>query len=81
MKDIPDGYTYKRCDIYTKEEFLNMYSGKAIRDICEKYIEDNPKENYTTDDEIAIHKILDSRIVNPLEGGRKTTKRYKYYDA
>lgn len=81
-KPIPDGYSYTRCDSYTRDEFLAKYGEEKQADICKKYVEKNPKDCYTTDDEIAIHEMLKERIVNSLaEGfGGHTTKRYRIYE-
>ena len=62
-KPIPDGYSYTRCDSYTRDEFLAKYGEEKQADICKKYVEKNPKDCYTTDDEIAIHEMLKERIV------------------
>ena len=82
MKPIPEGYTYTRCDRYTPEEFLEKYGGINLRDICEQYMKDNPKEVYNTDDEIAIHNIHKERAVPGLLHGRNTftTKKTWYTD-
>lgn len=76
MPGIPEGYTYKRCDQYTAEEFIAMYQSKETKERCIQYVKDNPKPVYNTDDEIAIHKLFRDAVVNSL-GPRKTTKRYK----
>ena len=80
--NIPAGWTYTRCDRYTKDEFRARHRQHLRVDIIEKYIEDNPKEYYDTDDEIAIHYILQERTVPGLLHGqnRKTTKRTWYTD-
>ncbi len=80
--NIPEGWTYTRCDRYTKEEFKARYRQHLRVDIIEKYIEDNPKEYYDTDDEIAVHYILQERSVPGLLHGqnRNTTKRTWYTD-
>lgn len=80
---IPEGYTYKRCDIYTPDEFLSMYDKRQQRDICESYIKDHPKEYYNTDDEIAIHQIIESKRIVGLHNARHnyTTKKTWYTDS
>ena len=75
MTDIPDGYSYIRCDRYKPEDFTKMYREGYMRDVCEEYVRKHPKEWYDTNDEIAIHTILESRRVNRLL--RHTTKRYQ----
>lgn len=76
MLDIPEGYTYQRCDQYTAEEFIAMYQSKDSKERCIQYVKDNPKPFYNTDDEIEMHKPCRDAVVNGL-GHRKTTKRYK----
>ena len=81
-KDIPEGYSFERCDIYTPEEFLAGYTSDKMREICEEYMRENPKDQYDTDDQIAIHRIVAERSVPGLLHGqnRYTTKRVYYYD-
>ena len=80
MNNIPEGYTYQRCDQYTKEEFLKMFTRPGCKNPSDgvlKYVEDHPKKFYNTDDTIEIHHL--SNPVNSLPGG--TTKKYWYpYD-
>lgn len=80
MNDIPEGYTYTRCDQYTAEEFVGMFKSKDVHKIAEEYVQEHPKEIYNTDDEIAIHDILKGRYVTSLMKTRQrnTTKRYKF---
>lgn len=80
MPAIPEGYTYKRCDQYNKEEFLGMFQSGGMRKIVSEYIRNNPKETYNTDDEIAVRQIHDGMVVNSMNDveHRKTTKRYNY---
>lgn len=80
MKDIPEGYTYMRCDQYTAEEFIKNYSNKAAKEIVREYTQEHPKEFYNTDDEIAVHQMMKERSVVSLKEthGRPYTKRYKY---
>lgn len=80
MNDIPEGYTYTRCDQYTAEEFAGMFKSKDVHKIAEDYVKEYPKEMYNTDDEIAIHNILRERDVTSLMKTRQrnTTKRYKF---
>lgn len=82
MKDIPEGYTYTRCDQYSAEEFLEHYTSDRMRELCTEYIRDNPKEVYNTDDEIELHKILAARETPGLlhAMNRCTTKRTWYRD-
>jgi len=80
MPAIPEGYTYKRCDLYSKDEFLDMYTSNDMRRIVTEYIKDNPKDIYNTDDEIAVHHIHDGLVVNSLNDvvHRNTTKQYHH---
>lgn len=80
MPAIPEGYTYKRCDQYNKDEFLDMYKSKDMRKIVEEYVTSNLKDLYNTDDEIAVHQIHNDRTVNSMNNveNRRTTKRYHY---
>lgn len=79
MSNVPEGYTYKRCDRYTPEEFLAMYKSRDMKRVCREYIQENPKDIYTTDDQIALHERVRDRQANSLQRlyGRKTTKRFK----
>jgi len=79
MRNIPEGYTYKRCDQYTKEEFLKLYINPGCKNPSKdalKYVTENPKEVYNTDDIIAVHQLKNP--VGSLQGG--TTKRYGRLD-
>ena len=78
---IPEGYTYTRCDVYTAEEFIAKYTSDKMRKICEEYVRENPKEQYNTDDEIALHRIVADRSVPGLIHGqyRSTTKKSWYH--
>lgn len=81
-KPIPEGWTYKRCDIFTPEEFKEMYTnddGEVSRNYQE-YIKNNKKEYYTVNDKIAIREMAMQHEVNSMYeiSGRRTTKRYKY---
>ena len=81
-RPIPAGWTYKRCDRFTKGEFMDMYrndEGK-IGPTCAEYIMSNPKDYYTVDDKIAIRQIKQQREVNSMYAltGNNTTKRYAY---
>ena len=81
-KPIPEGWTYKRCDIFTPEEFKEMYTndkGNVSQD-CLDYMRDNKKEHYTVSDKIAIREIAMQHEVGSMREitGRRTTKRYKY---
>lgn len=80
MNNIPEGYTYKRCDQYSVDEFLGMFKSKDMRRIVEEYIRENPKEVYNTDDEIAVHQIHNGRSANSMHDveHRCTTKRYHH---
>jgi len=80
MNDIPEGYTYKRCDQYSKEEFLGMFQSEGMRRIVSEYIKNNPKDTYNTDDEIAVHQIHDGLVVKSLNNvvHRNTTKQYHH---
>ena len=81
-KDIPEGYTYKRCDQYSAKEFLKMFQGKKAKETAQNYLNEHPKEVYDTDDEIAVLDILKSRVVQSLSSTRHswTTKRTYYTD-
>jgi len=80
MPAIPEGYTYKRCDEYSKDEFLGMYKSKDMHRIVEDYVKSHPKDIYNTDDEIAVHQIHNDRSVNSMYDveHKRTTKRYHY---
>ncbi len=80
MVDIPEGYTYTRCDQYSADEFMGMFQSESMRKIVEAYIEDNPKDIYNTDDEIAVHQIHDGLVVKSLNDvvHRNTTKQYHH---
>lgn len=79
MLDIPEGYTYVRCDQYKAEDFAKMYRKGYMRDACLEYMKEHPKDIYNTDDEIAIHQILEQRRkVGMYEARhRRTTKIYR----
>lgn len=76
--DIPEGYTYIRCDRYSPKEFLEKYKDKETEKVCKEYIAEHKKEYYDTDDEIAIHFLYGNRRVNSLSNTlhSRTTKRY-----
>lgn len=78
---IPEGYTFERCDQYTKEEFLKRFKANCAFEVYKEYVEANPKEYYDTDDEIAVHNIIAGRSVPGLIHGlnRFTTKRNWYH--
>lgn len=80
MANIPEGYTYTRCDQYSADEFLGMFQSNDMRRIVTEYIKDNPKDIYNTDDEIAVHQIHDGLVVNSMNDveHRSTSKRYHY---
>ena len=80
MNNILEGYTYKRCDQYSKEEFINMFQSGDMRRIVIEYVENNPKDVYNTDDEIAVHQIHDGLVVKSLNdvAHRNTTKQYHH---
>ena len=80
--NIPEGYTYTRCDRYTPEQFADMYRndrGKVSKK-CQEYMANNPKRTYNTDDVIAIHCIGLEREVGSMYEltGKTSTKRYDY---
>ena len=77
MTDIPEGYTYIRCDRYSREEFLRQFGVGHNYKICKEYVDAHPKEFYTTDDEIALKDLRKERSVTGIPG--KTTKKYSYY--
>jgi len=80
MLDIPEGYTYTRCDQYSADEFMAMFKNDSMRRIVWEYIQAHPKDRYNTDDEIAVHQIHDDRTVNSMQDveHRTTTKRYSH---
>ena len=80
--DIPEGYSYTRCDQYTPEQFSERFTdnnGKVCLD-CRQYMTEYNKSIYNTDDEIAVIHMGVERDVNSMYTltGRNTTKRYKY---
>ena len=79
-RPIPEGWTYKRCDIFSKEEFMEMYCDDSgnVCDDCIEYIKNNPKEYYTVSDRIAIREMAMQHEVGSMHEitGRNTTKRY-----
>jgi len=77
-----EGYTYKRCDLYSADEFIMLFGNALTQSDAAEYVRDNPKELYNTDDEIAVYHIIDSRLVPGLIHGqnRHTTKRTYYTD-
>lgn len=84
-RPIPEGYTYIRCDRYSKERFLNLYRDDDgnVAHCCVEYVAANPKEIYTVDDIIAIYEAARQREVGSMHDitGHNTTKRYAYdYD-
>lgn len=82
MFSIPEGYTYTRCDLYSAEEFIDLFQNVMTRSVATEYVTVNPKEIYNTDDEIAVYSIVDERRVPGLLHGqyRNTTKRTYYTD-
>ena len=82
MRSIPDGYTYTRCDRYSADEFVEQFESVLGKSVAAEYIQDNPKEEYSTDDQIAVMHIIDARRVPGLIHGqnRHTTKRTYYTD-
>lgn len=82
MKSIPEGYTYTRCDIYSANEFIELFGNAAAQIDAIEYVRNNPKDFYNTDDEIAVYHIIDARSVPGLLHGqhRNTTKRTYYTD-
>lgn len=81
-RPIPEGWTYKRCDRFTKEEFLDFYKDEKgrIDPTCAEYVMTNPKEYYTVADKLEIRQIAKQREVGSLYAitGYRTTKRYSY---
>ena len=79
-KPIPEGWTYRRCDIFTPEEFKEMYADDKgnVSQNCLDYMRDNKKERYTVSDKIAIREMVMQREVGSMHErtGRDTTKRY-----
>lgn len=82
MLNIPEGYTYIRCDQYTPEEFKQQYTNDKghVSLNCIEYMLRNPKNIYNTDDMIAIHNMsLEHEVGSMLHlTGKNTTKRYRY---
>ena len=65
-KSIPPGYTYKRCDTYTADELIAACSAGGNRGLtrcgrknpyAEEYVRQNPKQQYTVDDKMAIWEM------------------------
>ena len=84
-RPIPEGYTFTRCNHYTKKEFMEMYKdgNGNISFYCVEYMRDHPKKNYTVDDRIAIREIIKDHMVGSISGytginNSKTTKRYDH---
>lgn len=79
-KPVPEGWIYKRCDIFTPEEFKEMYTDDKgnVSQNCLDYMRDNKKEHYTVSDKIAIREMVMQREVGSMHErtGRYTTKRY-----
>lgn len=82
MAVIPEGYTYVRCDLYSPDEFIELFPNALSQSIAIEYVKNNPKEQYNTDDTIAVYNEIDSRRVPGLIHGqhRSTTKRTHYLD-
>lgn len=82
MKSIPEGYTYTRCDLYSANEFIELFGNVIAQGVAAEYVRDNPKEQYDTDDEITVYHAIDARSVPGLLHGqhRNTTKRTYYTD-
>lgn len=82
MKPIPEGYTYIRCDQYSAEEFIKRHTDRSgvMTEICHRYVLDNPKPFYNTDDDIALMQLHDEHVVGSMYSltGKRTTKRYHY---
>ena len=84
-RPIPAGWTYTRCDRYSKERFLNLYrdDNGNVASSCIEYVAANPKSVYTVDDIIAIRETAKQHEVGSMHDitGHNTTKRYAYdYD-
>ena len=79
---VPEGYTYMRCDLYSADDFVELFQNALARGIAKEYVRDNPKEQYNTDDEITVYGIIDDKRVPGLLHGqhRHTTKRTYYMD-
>ena len=79
-RPIPAGWTYTRCDRYSKEEFLDLYRDDRgnVGSTCAEYVMANPKEYYTVSDRIAIREMAMQHEVGSMHEitGRNTTKRY-----
>ena len=82
MKNVTEGYTYMRCDLYSADEFIDLFGNALTRATAAEYVRDNPKDLYNTDDEIAVYNAIDARRVPGLLHGqnRSTTKRTYYTD-
>lgn len=72
-ENVPEGYTFKRCDQYSAEELIECFGTGRMQELAREYISAHPKEVYDTDDEIAIKQML-----NPVgcNGDRWTSKHY-----
>lgn len=82
-KPIPDGYSYRRCDRFTRDEFLEMFPGESpwsLRKEALKYVDEHPKDVYTTDDEVAVRSGRSTIRVhgNSTVYGGYSTKRYAF---
>lgn len=64
--EIPEGYTYRRCDAYTPEEFVQACSinydagiwsllpANKMNPHAIAHVKKNPKAEYTTEDVLAV---------------------------
>lgn len=82
--EIPEGYSYKRCDVYDAERFVALFRNRKIRKLAEEYVQANPKARYDTDDLIAVSHMMDDRYISNEASGKRghnipngyTTKMY-----
>ena len=61
---IPEGYSYKRCDVYDAQKFVALFKSKKARMYASEYVAENPKSQYNTDDLIAVSRMMDDRYIS-----------------
>ena len=44
MKNVTEGYTYMRCDLYSADEFIDLFGNALTRATAAEYVRDNPKD-------------------------------------
>ena len=81
---IPEGYRYKRCDVYDAQKFVALFKSKKARVFAIEYVSENQKSQYNTDDLIAVSHMMDDRYISNEASGKRghnipngyTTKMY-----